>query len=126
MRKNIIRFLVVGAFTTAIDWTIYLGLSRVIHITFAKVTSMLLASFFSYVFNKRWTFQNKDKKHEKYIWRYYITFLINVVINTAINTFVYGVVLNKFVALVVATGCATVVNFILQRFWVFDEKGCIE
>lgn len=123
MKKSIIRFGVIGGATTVIDWAIYWFLSKAVGITIAKICSMILASIFSYIFNKLWTFENSDRNHVSYLWKYYITFAINVTINTTINTFMFNKTNEKLISLIVATGCATIVNYLLQRFWVFGEKG---
>lgn len=120
--KKLIRFGIIGGCTTLIDWCIYWFLSRKVDVTVAKITSMLLASVFSYVFNKFWTFENSDKNHGKYLWKYYITYVINITINTTINTVIYKITERKFWALLIATGGATMVNFLLQTFWVFRGK----
>lgn len=119
MKKNLFRFCIIGGCTTVIDWCIYWLMSKSIDVSLAKICSMLLVSIFSYFFNKFWTFENVDKEHKRYIWRYYITFVINIMINTSINTGIYKVTGKKILALFIATGCATIVNFLLQRFWVF-------
>lgn len=121
MKKNLFRFCIIGGGTTLIDWCIYWFLSKSIDVTIAKIISMVFASVFSYFFNKIWTFENADRKHVKYLWKYYITFAVNIGINTSINTFIYSRTEQKLIALVIATGCATVANFILQKFWVFKE-----
>lgn len=120
--KKIMRFAVVGGFTTAIDWLIYWGLSIYINVTISKICSMLIASVFSYAVNKFWTFDNSDKKHTRYIWKYYVTFVINVAINTSINTLVFTYTGQKLIALVLATTCGTLVNYLLQNFWVFKKE----
>ena len=120
-KKSLLRFIIIGGCTTLIDWTIYLIISRWINITVSKIISMLCASLFSYILNKYWTFENNDSHHSRYIWKYYVTFGINVAINTSINTLTYNISGNKIIALIVATGCATVANYLLQRFWVFSK-----
>lgn len=119
--ENIVRFFIVGVVTTTIDWTIYWFLSQMMNITIAKIFSMLVASLFSYSLNKVWTFKNSDRRHEKYLWKYYVTFIINIAINTTVNTLIYNNTRTKLFALIVATGCATVINYIMQRFWVFNN-----
>ena len=87
-----------------------------------KIISMLIASVFSYMLNKTWTFGNNDRNHKLYIWKYYVAFVINVAVNTLINTLIYNKTKQKLIALIIATGCATIVNFTLQKVWVF-KKG---
>lgn len=124
MKRSIIRFAIVGTITTVIDFIIYWFISKTCDISVAKCISMLLASIVSYFLNKLWTFENNDKKNSKYLWKFYVTFGVNMGINISVNRLVYSLSNNKIWAFILATGCATVVNYILQRVWVFkDEKN---
>lgn len=121
MKQSILRFSIIGGITTAIDFCIYWFLSKKIDVSIAKICSMLFASVFSYYFNKLWTFENGDRNHKKYLWKYYTAFVINIAINTVINTLIYANSGKVLLAFAVATGCAAAANFLLQKFWVFKE-----
>lgn len=121
--KSIFRFCIIGGITTIIDFIIYWFLSQSIDISYAKICSMLCASIFSYFINKSWTFDNSDNRHGRYIWRFYITFIINIILNTSINKLAYYKTQNKIFAFIIATGCATIINYLLQNFWVFRKEG---
>lgn len=129
--KSVLRFLIVGGIATIIDYIVYMRLSGLLDISAAKVSSMLVASVFSYYLNKRWTFENKDRTNWKYLSKYYIAFFINVAVNTFSNRITYyfcvdriefSELVGKTVAFVIATGAAMIVNFLLQHFWVFNKK----
>lgn len=121
MKQSILRFCIIGGITTGIDFCVYWFLSKKIDVSIAKIGSMLFASVFSYYFNKLWTFENSDRNHKNYLWKYYIAFVINITINTVINTFIYANSGKKILAFAAATGCAAAANFLLQKFWVFKE-----
>lgn len=124
MKKNsgLFRFLITGGISTSIDFVIYIILSCRINIISAKITSMLCASIVSYLINKCWTFQNKEKTNWRYLTKFYITFMINVIINISINQIIYIVTESKIIAFIMATGCAMMVNYLLQRIWVFNKN----
>lgn len=124
--RRLFRFCIIGGITTIIDFIIYWFLSQSIDISIAKICSMLCASIFSYFINKSWTFNNSDNRHKRYIWRFYIVFIINISLNTSINKLTYDKTGNKIFAFIVATGCATIINYLLQNFWVFRKEGNIE
>lgn len=118
--KTILKFLVSGATTTAIDYIIY----RILMILFcpaliSKFFSMLCAIICSFVINKKWTFQHSEKTDSKLIVRYLIAQFINIVTNTSVNTIVYNHTNMINIAFVFATICAMIVNFILQKKFVF-------
>lgn len=121
--KTVLKFLVSGATTTAIDYIIY----RILMILFcpaliSKFFSMLCAIICSFVINKKWTFQHSEKTDSKLIVRYLITQLINIVTNTSVNTIVYNHTNMINIAFVFATICAMIVNFILQKKFVFGTR----
>ncbi len=80
---------------------------------------MVVASLFSYVVNKIFTFGNKEKTNFSYIIKYYIVFGLNFGVNLAVNYFVYSSTSSKLLAFIVATICGMTVNYIGQRFFVF-------
>ncbi len=122
MKKKLLRFCITGGCTTLIDGCIYWFLSREMDIFLSKAGSMLFASVFSYSLNKAWTFKNTDRRHKKYLWKYYITFAVNAAVNSLINLLAYRSFGKKLLAFVIATACAAGVNFVLQSFWVFRIK----
>lgn len=122
MQLDMAKFVIVGCMTTSIDFAIYMLLSLKISVTIAKCVSMLCASVFSYFVNKKWTFEDNHRTDIWYLVRYYISFACNLGTNVSINTFLVNKTGNKFIAFVLATGCAMVVNYVLQRFFVFRSS----
>ena len=119
--KSIFRFLLTGGSSTLIDFIIYYLLGTYIDISIAKCISMLCASIYSYFLNKRWTFENVEKTSISIILKYYITFIINMAINVGINRIVFHHAHNKLIAFIVATAIAMIVNYLLQKKWVFIQ-----
>lgn len=120
--RPIYRFLIVGGCSTAIDFIIYMLLSMWINISIAKAISMIVASIFSYFANKLFVFKDKNKTDVKYLLRYYIAFFCNLLTNTGVNYFVFYLSERKHIAFIVATFCGMLVNFLLQRYFVFRYK----
>lgn len=117
------KFLLVGGSSTLIDFIIYLLLSMHLDITISKVLSMVVASFFSYMVNKKWTFVYDGKTNFNLIFKYIFSQLINISVNTFVNTFIYNWLGLKIIAFVIATGVAMIVNYLLQKFLVFKRSG---
>ena len=59
--KSQTRFLVVGGSSTLLDFIIYMLLSTKLNITISKFISMTVSSIYSFLINKNWTFNNKNK-----------------------------------------------------------------
>lgn len=119
--RSLIRFIVIGGGSTLIDFIIYMIISNYIDISVSKCISMIAASIFSFIFNKKWTFENTDNTDIIQISKYIFCQLINIAINTTVNSICYGISKSKLLAFVVATGCAMIVNYILQKLIVFKE-----
>lgn len=124
--KMIMKFLISGGSTTVLDYTIYRILMSIsCPALISKFFSMLCAIICSFVINKKWTFQHSEKTDSKLIVRYLIAQLINIVTNTSVNTIVYNHTNMINIAFVFATICAMIVNFILQKKFVFGTENKI-
>lgn len=117
----VFRFLIVGGCSTLIDFLVYMGLSIVIPISFAKALSMIVASFFSYFANKLFTFKDKNKTNVRYIISFYIVFIANLCANVGVNALVYNLTGKKSLAFIFATAIGMSVNFLGQKFFVFKN-----
>ncbi len=119
LSNDIFRFLTVGGCSTLIDFLVYMVLSMHLPIMIAKSVSMGSVSIVSYFLNKSWTFKRGKKGKANYLIKYYGTYAINVSINLGINYFVYLWTGYKILSFVMATVFAMVINFLLQKFFVF-------
>jgi len=117
--NSIFKFLIVGVCSTGIDFIIYMLLSVRLSLNFSKGVSMIMSSIFSYVINKRFTFDNKEHTNLGYLVRFYIVFVVNLGTNMGVNYLVYMTTEYKLLAFVVATVCGMLVNYMGQRFFVF-------
>lgn len=119
---TLIRFGMSGCLSTGIDFIIYMLLGRIgVLLEFAKFLSVFTAATISFFINRKWTFRFQHKTDWKLIGRYVITQLANVTANTTGNAVALYMLGNVYVAFVFATGCGFVVNFTLQKYFVFWE-----
>lgn len=119
---SIVKFCVVGGCSTLLDMIIYFVLYEALGPVFAKMVSMSCCMVFSYNLNKRWSFSVKTKKTRKELCSYFLTQLINMAVNVGTNYLILTATHMKMVAFVVATAIAMVVNYALQKFWVFGNR----
>ena len=116
------RFLLIGGSATIFDFIIYMILSNHLDITISKVLSTSLASIYSFILNKKWTFVDESKLSSSQVAKYVVVQIINIFVNTTINTIVFHLTHYKILSFIVATGISMMVNYLLQRFFVFQEK----
>lgn len=118
--KTLMKFILVGSISTTIDFIVYFFISKVINILLAKGISFIIASIVSFYLNKNWTF-NQNKKG-KYFIKYFQVQLINLGVNVSMNFMLYTVLNERILPFIIATLIATIVNFLLQRLYVFNSK----
>lgn len=126
MEKNekrvFIKFLLVGGSSTLLDYVIYWILSTRINFNIAKAISMICSCGYSFFLNKTFTFRDKQKTSVGHIVRYAFSQAVNIGTNVGVNALVYNITEIKLVGMICATGVAMVVNFLLQRFLVFNRE----
>lgn len=119
--NSLLKFIVVGGCSTCIDFIIYMFLALKLPITVSKGISMVAASVFSYILNKQFTFENKEKTNVSYLVRFYIIFGANFGTNLAVNQIIFDETGYKTIAFILATVCGMMVNYLGQKFFVFHQ-----
>ncbi|WP_252606684.1 GtrA family protein [Bacillus paralicheniformis] len=126
-KKNITtlaRFGIVGAGNTLVDFAVFFLLTslRVPYLA-AQLFSYSAGAANSYIWNRTWTFQVKEKAHGAEIVRF-------IIINLAAagSTFVLLYIFQKagfslFISKMSATVAGMAINFIGNKLWVFQEPG---
>ena len=117
------RFLLIGGSATVIDFIIYIFISNYLDIKISKALSTSLASIYSFILNKKWTFTDESKLSSFQVVKYIIVQIINILVNTTINTITYQFTSMKVISFIIATSISMMVNYILQRIVVFKEKN---
>lgn len=120
--RQFVKFGVVGASSTVIDWGIFYILiwTMPIYYLYAKVISFSFALLNSFIWNRRWTFRSKDSKRAKQ----FTKFLFIALIGLSLNTLIMYIVVNhlhhrKIIGLICATAIVTFWNFLANKLWVF-------
>lgn len=120
--RSFIKFIVVGSLSTSLDLCIYIVLSNTIDITISKLISTTIACISSLLLNKTWTFQYGEDISVVLILKYTISQIFNILFNVTTNTLIYKVTKLKIVAFIIATLFAMILNFLLQKYYVFKTK----
>ena len=120
---SMLKFVVVGGIATLLDFIIYMVVSQKLDITFSKAISMMFSSIVTYVVNKTWTFRNSSKTGGIILLKFYIAFILNMGTNLTVNYFIFCFSHNKILSFLFATGCATIVHFMLEKYFVFTKKN---
>lgn len=134
-KKEIARFIVSGICAVTTDMLFYYLLSNFLEISLAKGISFLIGTITAYLMNKYYTFEQKDKSAKEVI-QFVSLYLVSLLVNIGINKISlillplplqylpsltnYQTV--KLLAFLLATGASTVLNFLGQKFWVFNHN----
>lgn len=118
---SLMKFLLVGGCSTGIDFIIYMVLSIKMHTTTAKGISMIFSSVFTYIANKKFTFNNNERTNLNYVIRYYLVFFANFITNLGLNHLIFQYTGYKILSFIFATLGGLTVNYLGQRLFVFKR-----
>ncbi len=124
LRTQLLRFVLTGGLSAVVDFGTYqVMLHFGLYIHLAKAISFVLGTTTAYLLNRRWTFQaaGGGKQLASVFGLYALTFVVQIGVNALVLTFVTHSFVDTTVAYVIAQGTATVINFIVQRKYIFRE-----
>lgn len=122
------RFFVVGVSNTAVDFSIYIVLTRLvpffgIHIYVANIISFICAASWSYFANRTWTFKQTSRVNVGEATKFYTSTVTSFIFNMAtlfIAVHILGVY--DLIGKLLASAVSMVSNYLLNKFWVFKSK----
>ena len=121
--KEIGRFLFGGGSAVVVDYSTYcLFIAMGIETSLAKVISFILGSAVGFVINKLWTFERRCFSEGEII-RYILLYSMTAYVNVTVNSLLLSLGAIKVIAFLGATGGSTILNFLGQKFFVFQVKG---
>ncbi|MCB0933613.1 MAG: GtrA family protein [Mycobacterium sp.] len=121
------RFVLTGGFSAIVDFGLYLLLYKGagLQVDLAKAIGFIAGTLTAYLINRRWTFGAPPSRSRfaKVMVLYALTFIVQVGLNHFTLHLLDYRGLAVPVAFVVAQGTATVINFVVQRVWIFRRPG---
>lgn len=118
---TLMKFATVGAGNTLIDFSTFFLLTAVrTPYLLSQIISYTAGMVNSYLFNRSWTFQVKQKINMQEVMRF---FLINLAASSTAYCLIYvfrdNFGFSLLISKILATAGGTCINFIGSRFWVF-------
>lgn len=123
IRRELLRFALVGIAAVALAYVIYRGLLLLgVSVNMANGIAYVVGTMLSFVANKTWTFLN-DASISHSIGKFVVLHVGSLLANILVNATALSLLINKLysVELAFLSGIAvsTVVNFIGMKFFVF-------
>lgn len=122
---NFIKFGIVGVSNTLINWFIFFVLNNIgINYIIANIIAYSIATSNSYIWNSLWVFKYKGKSKL----RTTVKFIILNIIGLGINTLILYVLvdmfnLEKMISVIIATIIVMILNYFINKFWVFKKEA---
>ena len=119
--KRIVKFGITGVGNTLVDMAVgalllFLG----VNVYASKCVGYCAGMLNSYLINRKWTFQTKDRFFSLQMVRFIATNLIVLAVSMVlIKVFVEFWGLSDLLAMLLTTCCTMALNFIISRLWVF-------
>ncbi|HXK77592.1 MAG TPA: GtrA family protein [Oscillospiraceae bacterium] len=124
-RKQFIRFCLIGVLNTAVDYAVFSAVSLFSeNIYLAQTCGYAAGVLNSYTLNRKWTFDTQGKFFSPEFVKFIVVNLVSYAASLGalwLLADVWG--LNKYFAKILLVGVTLVINFVLNRIWVFGGSG---
>lgn len=119
LKTQVLRFVLTGGFSAVVDYGLLelLSTGLGVNVDLSKALSFIAGTLTAYLINRRWTFGAEPSRSRfiKVMLLYALTFTVQV----GIFHVLFASFGSKPLSFVIAQGTATVINFIVQRVWIF-------
>jgi len=131
--RQFIKFCVVGAIGTVVDWGIFYPANFFLLRGFSQVNiqairqiskgiSFIVSATVNYVLNRKWTFRSREKAIAQQAGKFFLVALGGLAINQIFFYLATGILLwRNIFGLILGTAAATLWNFFVNKKWTFKN-----
>jgi putative flippase GtrA len=143
--KQITKFFIIGVSAVLVDLVIYYFMSDILSLNtdISKASGFLVGTVYTYYLNKMWTWRYTEKSNKGMVFMFGLVYGISFVFNILINKFglvlipefevslkidsaswhydIFAIKGGKFLAFFIATITSAIINFLGQKFLVFNK-----
>lgn len=122
---KLIRFSIVGVGNTLVNWGIFFILNAFgVYYIISNIIAYIIATINSYIWNSLWVFKYGQGLDINTSVKFFILNLVGLTANTTIMYILVDILnLNKFMALVLASVVVVIMNYTINKLWVFKEEN---
>lgn len=122
---KLIRFSIVGVGNTLVNWGIFFILNAFgVYYIISNIIAYIIATINSYIWNSLWVFKYGQGLNINTSVKFFILNLVGLTANTTIMYILVDILnLNKFMALVLASVVVVIMNYTINKLWVFKEEN---
>lgn len=124
---KLIRFSIVGVGNTLVNWSIFIILNVFgVYYIISNIIAYTIATVNSYIWNSLWVFKYGQGLNINTSVKFFILNLVGLTVNTTIMYILVDILnFNKFIALVIASIFVVIMNYTINKLWVFKEKNAV-
>ena len=122
---KLIRFSIVGVGNTLVNWSIFIILNAFgVYYIISNIIAYIIATINSYIWNSLWVFKYGQGLNINTSVKFFILNLVGLTVNTTIMYILVDILnFNKFIALVLASVVVVIMNYTINKLWVFKEEN---
>ena len=119
-----IKFGLVGVLNTYINWIVFIILNMLgMYYIFSNIIAYSLSTLNSYIWNSKWVFKYSGDDVKETTAKFIILNIIGLILNTCILYILVDIIgLNKIVSLIITTVIVMILNYFINKLWVFKKK----
>ena len=123
LKKELISYVVFGAFTTLINIAVYFIFTDIFHINYiiANIVSWFVSVMFAYVTNRIWVFESDNENVAKEVFLFYGGRIFTVIVDTLLMILFIDVLsIGNFVSKITVSIIVIILNYLFSKWVVFD------
>lgn len=121
--SRFIKFGLVGVLNTIINWILFILLNSMgVYYIISNIIAYSISTLNSYLWNSKWVFKYTGDNVNQTTFKFITLNIIGLVLNTIILFLLVDIIkLPKIIALIIATGVVMVLNYFINKLWVFKK-----
>ena len=121
--SRFIKFGLVGVLNTIINWILFILLNSMgVYYIISNIIAYGISTLNSYLWNSKWVFKYTGDNVNQTTFKFITLNIIGLVLNTIILFLLVDIIkLPKIIALIIATGVVMILNYFINKLWVFKK-----